>query len=50
VWEALGASGHGVNARGVVRVGLHPDVTVQDVDRFIVALRDVAALFSGAGR
>ena len=41
VWEALGASG-----RGVVRVGLHPGVTDQDVDRFIVALRDAAAVLA----
>jgi cysteine desulfurase len=33
VWEALGVSG-----RGVVRVGLHPGVTDEDVDRFIAAL------------
>ncbi|HEX7589953.1 MAG TPA: aminotransferase class V-fold PLP-dependent enzyme [Demequinaceae bacterium] len=50
VWEALGAGGRGVNARGVVRVGLPPGVIDQDVDRFIVALRDaVAALVRGAG-
>ena len=45
VWEALGASG-----RGVVRVGLHPGLTDQDVDRFIVALRDAAAALIASAR
>lgn len=56
VWEALGVggpgAGSGVNARGVVRVGLHPGVTEADVERFVVALRDAAAaaLVTGSGR
>ncbi len=38
VWEALGVEG-----RGVVRVGLHPGVTDEDVDRFVAALPEAAA-------
>ena len=40
VWEALGMLGAGAGGRGVVRVGLHPGVTEDDVERFIVALRE----------
>ena len=51
VWEALGIGGAGEGGRGVVRVGLHPGVTDDDVERFVTALRDaVAALATGAGR
>jgi selenocysteine lyase/cysteine desulfurase len=35
----------------VVRVGLHPGVTEDDIERFIVALRDAAeTLVAGPGR
>ncbi len=38
VWTALG-----VDSRGVVRVGLHPDVTDDDVSRFVAALAEAVA-------
>jgi cysteine desulfurase len=43
VWQALGMLGSGVGGRGIIRVGLHPRVTEDDVGRFVVALRDSAA-------
>jgi cysteine desulfurase len=56
VWEALGVVGSGVaasgpTARGVIRVGLHPGVTENDVERFVAALRTaVETLTAGIGR
>jgi cysteine desulfurase len=50
VWEALGG-GPGGSGRGVVRVGLHPGVTEDDVERFVAALGEAAeTLIAGVGR
>jgi cysteine desulfurase len=51
VWQALGISAPDGGGRGIVRVGLHPSVSEDDVERFVVALRDAAAtLLGGTGR
>ena len=51
VWEALGMLGSGDAGHGVVRVGLHPGVSEEDVERFVIALREAAAtLVAGTGR
>ncbi len=38
VWEALGMPTPEGGARGIVRVGLHPGITDDDIDRFVAAL------------
>jgi cysteine desulfurase len=51
VWEALGLPSPDGGAQGIVRVGLHPAVTEDDVERFVAALHEsAAALAAGSAR